>query len=76
MENKKKKYDHLRNLDKKVFKFLFDEYNKSQEENEKSNLKLTDEINSNILNLEVKLKSMKEKGLEDTLVYRRIQDEY
>lgn len=76
MENKKKKYDHLRNLDKKVFKFLFYEYNKSQEENEKSNLKLTDEINSNILNLEVKLKSMKEKGLEDTLVYRRIQDEY
>ena len=76
MENKKKKYNHLRNLDKKVFKFLFDEYNKSQEENEKSNLKLTNEINSNILNLEVKLKSMKEKGLEDTLAYRRIQDEY
>ena len=76
MKNKKKKYEYLKNLDKKVFKFLFDEYNKTQEENEKSNLKLTNEINSKISNLEIKLKSMKEKGLEDTLVYRRIQDEY
>lgn len=76
MENEKKKYGYLKNLDKKVFKFLFEEYNKTQEENEKLNLKSIKEIDSKISNLETKLKSMNEEGYEDTLVYRNVRDEY